>query len=1164
MNTIGKIFRLTSFGESHGDAVGGVIDGMPVGISVDEDFIQGELDRRRPGQSAITSPRNESDRIEILSGVFEGKTTGMPIGFLVRNENQRSQDYSEMKDLFRPSHADFTYQQKYGIRDYRGGGRQSARETISRVVAGAFAKLALREVGINIEAYTSQIGNIVFEGNYLRYDISSIESNDVRCPDAATAERMIEAIKQASAEGDTLGGVVSCVISGCPIGLGEPVFGKLHAALAAAEMSINAVRGFEIGDGFAAASKRGTEYNDVYAPDGKGGVKTLSNHSGGVQGGISNGEDITFRVAFKPVPTLKVEQLTVDVNGRPAIIKPRGRHDPCVVPRAVPIVEAMAAITVLDYYLLKKQTLFNKQISEMKTKFTVFAAAFALLFAVSDLSAQENADGDLHIIPQPQKVVRGQGIFNLKSSTTFYVKNKDVKTVASYFAAKFKDATGFDINITNKRGNGAIALLLGNKGADDESYTLNVDAQGVEAVAPTPKGLFYAMQTFMQLLPPQIESPYVVNNISWTAPAVSITDKPRFKYRGLHNDVCRHFQTLETLKKEIDVMALFKLNNFHLHLTEDQAWRIEIKKYPKLTEVGSWRDQGDENHVNGFYNPTHDNKYGGFYTQNQIRDLVAYAQARFVNIIPEVEMPGHEVAAISAYPWLSCRGEQQHPWNTWGVSDVVMCPGKETTFEFLENVLKEIIPLFPGKYFHIGGDESPRTEWKNCPLCQQRAKELGITEHDGRSVESQLQSYLVGRMEKFLNKYGKSIIGWDEILEGGNLNKTATIMSWRGEAGGIAGAKAGHHVILTPGFPLYLDWYQDSHDVEPTAIIGLTTVQNIFNYNPMPKEVEESGSSQYILGPQGNMWGEFLPDGKMLEYRVFPRALAISEIGWTELANKDSLNFFKALDADASVRMREHGINYHIPIPTTGDNSYWRYAFTDEAEVPLSTIRPEKIIYTVDGTEPNANSAVYKEPLHFKESTTLRVATMLPSGIIGGQRTIQLVKEPYSPAISKQDTVHGLALNIAKGLFKHAADLDKEEMPMQVKEIKDLSQLHDVGDLKDDYSTIAEGYVLIPEDGIYGFSSENDQVLIDDKLVMDKDNVVMKRFSAGKGSIALKKGLHKIKVIFLGFNGDGWPTYGSATSVQICNESKHEAMHDITPAMLYFDGIGVFDTKSPQ
>lgn len=357
-NTFGHLFRLTSFGESHGAGIGGVIDGFPAGIKIDMPFVQQELIRRRPGQSAFTTPRKEKDQVEFLSGIFEGMSTGCPIGFLVRNENQRSKDYSALSHLFRPSHADYTYTKKYGIRDYRGGGRSSARETIARCVAGALAKLALRQLGVSITAYTSQIGCVAMDlSDYREMDLSleNIESNPVRCPDEKKAGEMEVEISKARAEGDTLGGIITCVIQGCPAGWGEPVFDKLHAMLGYAMLGINAVKGFEYGDGFSITSKKGSEVNDVFYNQ-KGTIRTRTNHSGGIQGGISNGEDIFFRVAFKPIATLIREQQTVNDHGEPITFTAGGRHDTCVIPRAVPIVEAMAAITLLDAYLMSKAT----------------------------------------------------------------------------------------------------------------------------------------------------------------------------------------------------------------------------------------------------------------------------------------------------------------------------------------------------------------------------------------------------------------------------------------------------------------------------------------------------------------------------------------------------------------------------------------------------------------------------------------------------------------------------------------------------------------------------------------------------------------------------------------------------------------------------------------
>jgi chorismate synthase len=352
MNTFGNIFRLTSYGESHGAAIGGVIDGCPAGIIIDMDFIQSELNRRKPGQSKITTPRKEADEVEFLSGIYEGQTTGTPIGFIIRNNNQHSSDYDNLKNVYRPSHADYTYTQKYGVRDHRGGGRSSARETIARCVGGAIAKLALKQLNIEITAYTSQVGHIKLEKAYTEYDLSSIESTPVRCPDPEKSTEMINLIEEVKSKGDTIGGVIACVIKNTPVGLGEPVFGKLHAALGSAMLGINAVKGFEYGDGFD-VNHRGSEVNDVFYND-NGTIKTRTNHSGGIQGGISNGQDIYFRVAFKPVATILMHQDTITTHGEQTDLKARGRHDACVLPRAVPIVEAMAAMTILDYYLLSR------------------------------------------------------------------------------------------------------------------------------------------------------------------------------------------------------------------------------------------------------------------------------------------------------------------------------------------------------------------------------------------------------------------------------------------------------------------------------------------------------------------------------------------------------------------------------------------------------------------------------------------------------------------------------------------------------------------------------------------------------------------------------------------------------------------------------------------
>lgn len=359
MNSFGRILRLTTFGESHGEAIGGVLDGYPAGILIDEEFVRSQMQRRRPGQSAVTTARNEADEVHFLSGIFEGRSTGTPIAFIIQNTNNRSADYGNLREAYRPSHADYVYEQKYGVRDYRGGGRSSARETAVRVAAGALAMLALKEYGISIAAYTSQVGDIMLDKDYRAYNLVAAEENVVRCPDSEVARRMQQLILDVKSEGDTVGGVVTCVIKGTPVGLGEPLYDKLSARLAGAMLSINAAKGFEYGNGFGAAMGRGSQQNDIFCNRGDS-IETLTNNSGGIQGGISNGQDIYFRVAFKPVATILKEQPTVTRAGEPTVIAARGRHDPCVVPRAVPVVEAMAALVILDFLRIERGNQSNK------------------------------------------------------------------------------------------------------------------------------------------------------------------------------------------------------------------------------------------------------------------------------------------------------------------------------------------------------------------------------------------------------------------------------------------------------------------------------------------------------------------------------------------------------------------------------------------------------------------------------------------------------------------------------------------------------------------------------------------------------------------------------------------------------------------------------------
>jgi len=493
------------------------------------------------------------------------------------------------------------------------------------------------------------------------------------------------------------------------------------------------------------------------------------------------------------------------------------------------------------------------------------------------------------IIPVPEHQTISNGQFTLNSSTG--IDNSEGFKVSAEFLKSFIEK-GSKIKLQE---NNAISFVKDSTIENPEGYKLTVSPERIEIKAKTDRGAFYAVQSLRQLLPATFENgTYAEDQVS--IPCVSIEDEPRFKYRGMHLDVGRHMFPVAFIKKYIDAIAMLKMNTFHWHLTEDQGWRIEIKKYPKLQEIAAYRNETLIGRAHVEPERFDGKRYGGYYTQDEIRDVVAYAQKRFVTIIPEIEMPGHSQAAIAAYPELGCTGKQIDVATKWGVFEDIYCT-KEETFKFLEDVLDEVMELFPSKYIHIGGDEAPKTRWKACKVCQQRIKDEGLKD------EHELQSYFISRIEKYLNSKGRQIIGWDEILEGG-LAPNATVMSWRGIDGAIEAAKQHHHVILTPGEYCYFDKYQSKDkDNEPLAIGGYLPLEKVYNYNPIPKELTPE-ESKYVLGAQGNVWTEYMPNAKHVEYMVFPRILAMSEVDWSTLNNKDYTNFeqrvkhfFKRLDA---------------------------------------------------------------------------------------------------------------------------------------------------------------------------------------------------------------------------------------------------------------------------
>lgn len=751
---------------------------------------------------------------------------------------------------------------------------------------------------------------------------------------------------------------------------------------------------------------------------------------------------------------------------------------------------------------------------------------------------------DINIIPIPVKVNKMSGEYVLPKRTVISFNTAEGKSIANFFAGRMRPSTGYDVTVASKKGNINIVINPSLK-INDEGYLLTVTSQGVTVKAKTGKGAFYGMESFMQLLPAEIESTSLVNNVKWVAQCCNIEDYPRFGYRGFMLDPCRHFITVENVKKQIDLMAMFKINTMHFHLTEDQGWRIEIKKYPLLTSVGSKRIEGEGN------------EYGGFYTQEQVKEIVKYATQRYITVIPELEVPGHEMAAISAYPELSCKGEKNTPRIVWGVEDIVMCPGKEKVFDFLEDVVKEIVPLFPGKYFHVGGDECPKVSWKNCPTCQKRIKDENLLADSQHSAEEKLQSYVIKRMEKMLAKYGKKLIGWDEILEGG-LSPQATVMSWRGESGGIAAALQGHDVIMTPGSGgMYLDAYQGDSKIEPVTIGGLTTLAKTYSYNPVPDTLKVSGLDKHILGVQCNNWSEYMYTNEKMEYLMYPRALAVAEVGWSPLSRKNFEDFNKRLEANY-VRLDEHKITYHIPLPEQPNGSCDKVVITGDTTVTFKTTRPIKMVYTLNGTVPTTSSKEYTSPIPVNGNTTIKIASVLPTGKMSKIRTIQVEKQSLSPAVAIQNPKPGLNMKRVKGYFHNVDEMNKTTdtwessvisrfVDMEIKQKDDAAILRGANA----YASVAEGYVYVPEDGVYYLSSLADQLWIDGKLAVDNSGEV-KRFSRKDTSVALAKGLHPMKLVFIANIIGGWPSWWNYSGFQM-RKSTSDKFVQVADSQLFHE-----------
>lgn len=599
-----------------------------------------------------------------------------------------------------------------------------------------------------------------------------------------------------------------------------------------------------------------------------------------------------------------------------------------------------------------------------KCKSIISFLLIALVFAGNAIG-QPNHEAH-HIIPQPVSYIKGKSAFTLSTNTVIQISpsSKELGKIAELINERLKayglSALKTTINRGNAQDKNTLLLSVGDFGKEigDEGYFLEINKKFITIKANTNKGIFYGVQSLFQLLPQIPDQSSLQTSSAVKVASCKITDYPRFPYRGLHLDVGRHFYSLEFVKKYIDVMAMYKMNKFHWHLTEDQGWRLEIKKYPLLTEISAFRKSTTIGRNTGEDNIP----YGGFYSQEQAREVVEYAAARQVEVIPEIEMPGHAVAALAAYPQLSCTGGPHEVWTQWGVNDEIFCAGNDETFEFLQNILLEVMDIFPSKYIHIGGDEAPKTRWETCEKCQQRIKVEGLKN------EHELQSYFIKRMGKFVSKHGKKIIGWDEILEGG-LAPDATVMSWRGMEGGIEAARTGHDVIMTPTDYCYFDYYQGEPASEPFGIGGYTTLKKVYSFEPVP-DVLTDKESKHILGAQGNIWTEYINNSDLVEYMVYPRALALAEVNWSPkearnwedfnrrfIQNMSLLDFKKVNYSKSSL-----GVIFEI-LPNQG---------SDGVLVKLTSDYPDaEIYYYTTSNKGNTKETVYNSPLKITHTQTI-------------------------------------------------------------------------------------------------------------------------------------------------------------------------------------------------
>ena len=677
----------------------------------------------------------------------------------------------------------------------------------------------------------------------------------------------------------------------------------------------------------------------------------------------------------------------------------------------------------------------------------LFSTLLPIFFFLSTaFSFCQNTDNEYHLIPFPARFTGLAGRFTLTANTRILTTGKDPAQVAAaqLLASQLKLTSGMPITVTAStpalaKGKNIIFEKHTAGKCGPEGYTLRVTPEGVRVEAETPKGYFYGVQTLMQLLPAEVYGTTRATTANWSMPACDVLDRPRYAYRGLMLDVCRHFMPVSFVKKFIDLLAMHKMNTFHWHLTDDQGWRVEIKKYPKLTQVGATRKQTIVGHYAENYPQQYDGKlHSGFYTQDQIKDIVRYAAARHVTIIPEIEMPGHGLAALAAYPELGCEPTKGYEVGTrWGVIRDVYCP-TEKTFTFIQDVLTEVMALFPGKYIHIGGDECPKDAWKQSAFCQDLIKKLKLKNEDG------LQSYVIRRVEKFVNSKGRAIIGWDEILEGG-LAPNATVMSWRGIAGGIEAAKQKHAVVMTPGAFCYLDKYQADPATEPLAIGGFLSVEKVYSYEPTPAELTPD-QQKFILGVQGNIWTEYINTPAEVEYMAFPRAVALAEIGWMPAGPRNFEDFTARLKNHLK-RFDQLGINYAKRLLDV--RSETQFTGEGQLQVRLGKLDSDgKIFFTTNGQTPTPSSTEYIAPVTLTKTTTIKAVTV-PANDKPYAETFYIHRakgKPYTYATPKTEASDEGRKRLTDG---QVANTPRDDRPwVQVYSGNDITLTIDLGEVK--------------------------------------------------------------------------------------------------------------------